>query len=290
MLIKTLSRVLHLSLLKSSAPFATVPLHMTTVGITAAQDWNADNYQLQHSFVYKYGASLVDLLDPQPGERVLDLGCGTGELTLEIARRGAIAIGIDADATMIARAVASVADAPQEQEFLTNVDFKHADARTFTLPEGPVDAIFSNAALHWVPEAERCIVRMAAALRPKGRLVVEFGGKNNIHEIASFLDRTCGKDKNPWYYPSIGEYATLLEKHGIEVVSAELYDRPTPLIGEDGLRNWISMFAGPYLESITDREELFRQADAELRPKLHNGDRWVADYRRIRIVGKRLQY
>jgi trans-aconitate methyltransferase len=251
--------------------------------------WNADKYQSQHSFVYKYGASLVDLLDPQPGERVLDLGCGTGELTLEIARRGAIAIGMDADATMIDRAKATMGAVPleQQQEDL-NVEFRRADARTFTVPEGPVDAVFSNAALHWVPEAERCIVRIAAALRPNGRLVVEFGGKNNVHEIETFLDRTCGKDKNPWYFPSIGEYATLLEKHGIEVVSAELYDRPTPLIGEDGLRNWISMFAGPYLDCVADREGLFRLAEVELRPKLHTGDRWVADYRRIRIVGKRL--
>ena len=238
--------------------------------------------------MYKYGASLVDLLDPQPGERVLDLGCGTGELTLEIARRGAIAIGIDADAAMIDRAV-ELAAAQEEQLQSLNVQFRRADARTFTVAEGLVDAIFSNAALHWVTEAERCVASMAAALRPDGgRLVVEFGGKNNVHEIASFLDRTCGNEKNPWYYPSIAEYASLLEKHGIEVVSAELYDRPTPLIGDDGFRNWINMFAGPYMDGVRDREELFRLAEEELRHKLYAGGRWVADYRRIRIVGRRL--
>ena len=238
--------------------------------------------------MYKYGASLVDLLDPQPGERVLDLGCGTGELTREIARRGAIVIGMDADATMIDRAQEQLLLAEEKEQQFFNVEFRRADARTFTVPEGPVDAIFSNAALHWIADAEQCIVCMAEALRPDGgRLVVEFGGKGNVHEIASFLDRACGKEKNPWYYPSIAEYANLLEKHGIEVITAELYDRPTPLIGEDGLRNWINMFGGPYLDGVNDREELLNRAEEELRPKLYDSGRWVADYRRIRIVAKR---
>ena len=245
-----------------------------------------ENYQEHHSFVYEYGAPLIDLLKPRPFERILDLGCGTGELTRELARRGAFAIGIDADASMIVNAQAATIDEERASKTKLTVEFHQADARSFSLPE-PVDAIFSNAALHWVTEADRCIARMAAALKSRGRLVVEFGGKN-IHEIESFLDRTCGKDKNPWYFPSIAEYATLLEKHGIEVVLAELYDRPTPLIGDDGLLNWIRMFAGPYLEGVDDRDALFKQAEKELKPKLYNGERWIADYRRIRIIAMKM--
>lgn len=250
----------------------------------AAQEWDAVRYQSQHSFVYQYGTSLIDVLNPQPGERILDLGCGTGELTNAISQRypgSIVVVGIDADATMIARA----------QQQYSNLDFRLADARSFALhdEEEPMDAIFSNAALHWVPDADRCIARMAAALSNRhGRFVLEFGGKNNVYEIASFLERTCGKDKNPWYFPSIGEYATLLEKHGLEVQSAELYDRPTPLIGDHGLRNWIAMFGGPFLEGVEDKEALFQQAEEELKPKLHNGEHWVADYRRIRITGKKV--
>jgi trans-aconitate methyltransferase len=232
--------------------------------------------------VYKYGSSLIDSLDPQPGERILDLGCGTGELTNEIAQRGATVVGIDADANMVARA---------RQQY-SHLDFRLADARSFTLDdnEAPMDAVFSNAALHWVPEADRCVARMAAALSDRhGRFVLEFGGKHNVYQIASFLDRTCGKDKNPWYFPSIAEYATLLEKHGLEVQSAQLYDRPTPLIGDNGLRNWIAMFGGPFLEGVTDKETLFQQAEEELKPTLHNGEHWFADYRRIRITGKKVK-
>lgn len=260
--------------------------------------WDAERYQAQHNFVWKYGSSLVDVLDPQKGETILDLGCGTGELAHEIFNKGASAvIGMDADPQMIQQAVNQHQfDAAGEERM---IDFRVADARSFTV-EQQVDAIFSNAALHWVPEADKCVACMAAALKPDtGRLVIEMGGKGNIQEIANFLDRatttttspTDDKTKNPWYFPSIAEYASLLEQHGIEVLDAQLFDRPTDLLkGKDGLRNWILMFGGSYLEGLQDDEveSLLEQAQVELRPNLFNGEYWTADYRRLRIVGRKV--
>lgn len=248
--------------------------------------------------MWKYGSSLVDVLDPQEGETILDLGCGTGELAHEIFKRGASnVIGIDADPQMIQQAVKQFATADEKK-----IDFRVADARSFTVGE-QVDAIFSNAALHWVPEADKCVACMAAALKPDtGRLVIELGGKGNIQEIVNYLDRATTttttspdgekkKKKNPWYFPSIAEYTSLLEQHGIEVLNAQLFDRPTDLLeGENGLRNWILMFGGPYLEGLKDDEveSLLDEAQVELRPKLFNGEYWTADYRRLRIVGRKV--
>jgi trans-aconitate methyltransferase len=223
---------------------------------------------------------LIDLLDPQPNEHVLDLGCGTGELSQAIAEKGAVVTGIDADPQMISQA---------ETQF-PSVMFSVADARSFLLPT-QVDAVFSNAALHWVPESERAVASIANVLKPGGRFVAEFGGNGNIGAITKYLDAATSPTRNPWYFPSISQYSSLLEKHGLEVTFAQLYDRPTPLNeGDDGLRNWILMFGGTYLEGLSDweKEELLRGAEVTLRPTLHNGEQWVADYRRIRLVAKRV--
>ena len=206
----------------------------------------------------------------------MDLGCGTGELTQQISERAKSVVGIDADPRMIAAA----------QRQFPGLDFRVADARTFQLGQ-KFDAIFSNAALHWIKEADRVVQSIADNLKPGGRLVAEFGGKGNVLEIASFLSRATDASRNPWYFPSISEYSTLLEAHGLEVVSAQLYHRPTPLNdGEQGLRNWIKMFGNPFLEDLTDQQvqDVLHEAESELRSKLHDGHQWVADYRRIRVV------
>jgi trans-aconitate methyltransferase len=135
--------------------------------------WNSQLYENQHAFVWKSAEELIELLLPQPGERILDLGCGTGQLTAQLASTGATVWGIDADATMITKA----------QQNYPHLKFEQADARNFQVEE-PVDAVFSNAMLHWVKEPERAIACISRALKPGGRLVVEFGGKDNIQAIA----------------------------------------------------------------------------------------------------------
>lgn len=242
--------------------------------------WDADRYQSQHSFVYEFGSSLLDILDPKPGERILDLGCGTGELSHQISLCEATVIGIDADPQMIHRA----------QSQFSSCQFMVGDARSFLLDQ-QVDAVFSNAALHWVPEAERAVGAIYRSLKPGGRLVAEFGGKHNVGKIATYLDRAVGSSKNPWYFPSIAEYSSILEKHGLEVTFAQLYYRPTPLNeGENGLRNWILMFGNSFLEGLDEEmiKTVLAGAESELRAELHNGDQWFADYRRIRIVASKV--
>ena len=131
--------------------------------------WDATTYQARHSYVFVHGENLVELLEPQPGERILDLGCGSGQLTAKIAESGAEVWGIDQSAEMIAEARRNFPD----------LQFEVGDAASFTVPK-PFDAIFSNAALHWVKDAEGVAASVARALLPGGRFVLEMGGKGNV--------------------------------------------------------------------------------------------------------------
>jgi trans-aconitate 2-methyltransferase len=244
--------------------------------------WNPELYDKSHSFVWKFGAALLELLEPKKGERILDLGCGTGALTEQIAAAGAEVVGIDSSAEMIAQARRSF---PQ-------LHFEVADARTFAL-EGKFDAVFSNAVLHWVREPERAVARIRAALKPGGRFVAEFGGKGNTLQLADGLQRQAVafgiKDYEiPWYYPGIPEYTGTLERHGFEVTFATLFDRPTALEGEDGLRKWFEMFGGSLLDRLSpaDRQACLTALETALRPSLYRDGTWFADYRRLRIVAQ----
>ena len=247
--------------------------------------WNTGLYDEKHSFVWKYGATLIDLLAPRPGERILDLGCGTGHLTARMAEAGADVVGIDSSSEMVAEA----------RRLYPHLRFEVADARDFDLGDS-FDAVFSNAVLHWVKEPEPVIACVRRALRPGGRFVAEFGGRGNVRAIVAGLEeaaRTIGLGgwEHPWYYPSIGEYAPLLERAGLEVTDASLFDRPTPLEGEEGIRHWVAMFAGDLLGRVPpgDRETFFRRLEAVLRPTLDREGTWFADYRRLRIVARRLE-
>jgi trans-aconitate methyltransferase len=246
------------------------------------QQWNAELYDRKHSFVAEYGADLLEILDPRSGELILDLGCGTGALTQQIADRGAQVLGIDSAPSMVAQA----------QQNYPHLSFQVADATDLPFTE-QFDAVFSNAVLHWVKPPEAAIANMWRALKPGGRLVVEFGGKGNIQAIASALDeglREIGYEHpttlNPWYFPSISEYTTLLEQQGFEVRFAALFDRPTPLDGADGIQNWVKMFAQSWLQVVpAEQQDAFLAQIAErTRSQLHREGIWFADYRRIRAI------
>jgi len=250
-------------------------------------EWDPESYDEGHGFVAEYGTDVVELLDPQPGERILDLGCGTGHLTAEIADRGADAVGIDAAESMVTQA--------REQH--PDVRFEVADARRYD-PAEPFDAVFSNAALHWIPgEDHDAVLSMVAdALRAGGRFVVEFGGHGNVSTVeaamrAELADRGYDADHS-WYFPSIGEYAPRLEAYGLEVTSAWLFDRPTELDGgEAGLREWIGMFGDELFTAVSDdeREAILDAVEERLRPTLFDAETetWTADYRRIRFVAEK---
>jgi trans-aconitate methyltransferase len=245
--------------------------------------WDAKLYDDKHSFVWEKGKGVVELLAPKPGERILDLGCGTGHLTAEIAAVGALTVGIDQSADMIAQARRQFPD----------LRFEVCDAREIPFT-GEFDAVFSNAALHWIPEAEKVIRGVARALKPSGRFVAEMGGKGNIRRLVEAITAACrevgldsGAATEAWYYPSIGEYAGLLEKHGLEVRQAALFERPTRLEdGEKGLEAWLRMFRRVILDRLPAAEQnaFLREVERQARPELFKDGVWDLDYRRLRIV------
>lgn len=248
--------------------------------------WNADLYERRHAFVYEQAADLLELLQPRAGETVLDLGCGTGQLTAKIAESGARIIGIDASPEMI----------EQARKNYPLIEFQVADVRRFESDER-FDAVFSNAVLHWIHPPEQAIRRMSAVLRPGGRLVIEFGGRGNVQRIRSGLNDAIRKvvggqvtAVNPWYFPGLAEYAGLLEHEQLEVCYAILFDRPTPLDdAEAGMANWLSMFGQPCLAAVPQeqRTAVLTETIELLRPWLFRDGRWFADYRRLRIMAVR---
>jgi len=250
--------------------------------------WDADDYDGDHAFVHEYGASVVDLLDPKPGERVVDLGCGTGHLTAEIAA----AVGDAGDVLGIDQSPEMVAEAREQYPDLA---FERADATEYD-PAEPFDAVFSNAALHWMPDQDAVVERVADALRPAGRFVAEMGGHGNVATVVDatrreLTDRGYEAD-SPWYFPTVGEQASLLERHGFEVRFARLFDRPTELDGgPDGLRNWLGMFGDSLLAGPdeAERRAVVAAVEDRCRDALFDEDSgtWTADYRRLRFEAVR---
>ncbi|MFQ5683410.1 MAG: class I SAM-dependent methyltransferase [Candidatus Binatia bacterium] len=245
--------------------------------------WNTTLYDSKHSYVWKYGAELIELLSPKPGERILDLGCGTGHLTHKIAEFGADVVGIDRDSDMISQALKSY----------PKLKFALTDGRDFHFAQ-PFDAVFSNAALHWMKEPERVAACIWVALKRGGRFVAEFGGKGNVNAIVSAISEVVKswgpapvQSFDPWYFPSLGEYSTLLEKQGFDVTFGTLFERPTPLEGGDeGMRNWLAVFARSHLLGLTgdQRSRAVELIEQQLRPLLYRDGTWFADYKRIRVV------
>jgi len=171
------------------------------------------------------------------------------------------------------------------------LEFHIADARNFSFTD-PFDAIFSNATLHWVQPAESVVRCISTSLKTGGRFVAEFGGKGNIATIIaavqqSFRELAHSEVDFGWYFPSIGEYASLLEQYGLAVRSAILFERPTPLEdGEKGLRTWFHMFGDRVFHHLPHdvREQVLERTEEKARPHLFQGKQWFADYVRLRIV------
>ncbi|MEH2359296.1 class I SAM-dependent methyltransferase [Nostoc sp.] len=244
--------------------------------------WDAALYEDKHTFVWQYGEDLLKFLNPQPEESILDLGCGTGQLTEKIAQAGAEVMGVDHAPAMIEKA----------RQNYPHIRFDVADARNFQVDK-LLDAVFSNAVLHWVKQADSAIASIHQSLKPGGRFVAEFGGKGNVEAIATALSSALeafnisAQTLNPWYFPSIAEYATLLEQQGFDVIHAILFPRPTPLAeGEAGMANWIQMFASSFLAGLSGEQQtqVIRAVEEQLKPTLYQQGTWTADYRRIRIV------
>jgi trans-aconitate methyltransferase len=262
--------------------------------------WNAAEYDAKHAFVYEKAKGLVELLAPKAGERILDLGCGTGALTAEIAARGAEVLGVDRSEEMIEQARKKfpalrfeVLDARELPTKLGKIDGTNKTSTVAKLSATGFDALFSNAVLHWIPEAEDVIAGVARALKPGGRFVAEFGGKGNIQKLVAGFHRAFAAlamrqpdGVTPWFYPSVAEYAGLLEKHGLEVREASLFDRPTVLEeGERGLENWIRVFRRTFIEKMgVAAQPWMREVERQCRADLFRDGSWVLDYRRLRVA------
>lgn len=253
----------------------------------AQHRWNSTLYDRHCAFVWQHGESLIEWLAPQPQERILDLGCGTGHLTAKLAATGAIVSGLDADPVMVATA----------QQTYPQLTFAIGDGRNFQTSE-PLDAVFSNATLHWIKQPDAVIGCVEQALKPGGRFVAEFGGSGNVAAIATALFTTlkhwgyadCG-DWNPWYFPSVSQYATRLEQQGLEVTNMVLFDRPTPLEeGEAGLSNWLQMFANGILAHLAAevQPQVIQAVEEQLKPRLYRAEQWTADYRRLRVIARKV--
>ena len=252
----------------------------------AAGKWNANLYDAKHAFVWEKAKGVVELLAAKPGERILDLGCGTGTLTAEIAASGARVVGVDRSPEMIAEA----------RKKFPAIQFEVRDARDLPFST-EFDAVFSNAALHWIPEAERVVDGVSRSLKHGGRFIAEFGGKGNVRNVIAALENALAQlgispdGASPWFYPSVAQYAALLEKHGLEVRETALFERPTTLEdGEHGLATWIAMFGSSFLDRVPeDRRTAFLcAAEHAARANLWKGDHWELDYRRLRIAAHKI--
>lgn len=244
--------------------------------------WNTSLYDVKHDFVSKYGADLIELLAPQEGESILDLGCGTGDLAAAISEKGAHVRGMDSSVEMIEAA----------REKYPALAFDVARAEDFGYAE-KFDAVFSNATLHWVLQYKDAVQCIYEALRPGGRFVAEFGGKGNVAGIIAALKKALEKNgyaptaaKAVWYFPSLAEYTKVLEEAGFRVVFAAHFDRPTLLKDSDGARNWLRMFGWSYLEELEEEsvEAVLNDVEDQIRASHLREGKWYADYVRLRVM------
>lgn len=242
------------------------------------QHWDPDRYARNARFVAELGQPVVALLAPRVGERILDLGCGDGALTQHLAEAGAIVVGVDSSAEQVAAARAAGLDAR----------VMSGEALTF---DGDFDAVFSNAALHWMRRPAAVIAGVWCALKPGGRFVGEMGGHGNVHLImtalVAALDRRGldGRAAVPWYFPTPGEYRGLLGAQGFRVRAIDLIPRPTPLPGD--IVGWLETFAENFTRRVptAERAGFLDEVAAALRPHLCSADgAWTADYVRLRFA------
>ena len=247
------------------------------------QKWDAQQYGQVGSFVHQLAGGVVEWLSPQPNERILDLGCGDGQLTAKLAVTGAILTGVDASAEMVAAACARGINAVQ------------ASAEQLPFPDASFDAVFSNAVLHWVRDHNAMMREVHRVLIPGGRFVAEMGGHGNVAAIlvafTAVLARHghAARETGINYYPTSAVYQRRLQQHGFTVERIELIPRPTPL-NEGGMAAWLRTFRRGVLETLPEslRDTVVEETVALLEPVLRDeDDNWTADYVRLRFRARR---
>jgi trans-aconitate methyltransferase len=249
--------------------------------MTSGPIWNPELYATHAHFVPELGMAALELLAPQRGERILDLGCGDGVLTIKLKERGCAVVGVDASREMVDAARA------------LGLDARVLDGQALGFDQ-EFDAVFSNAALHWMRRPDEVIIGVWRALKPGGRFVAECGGYGNVAAIQSALAVALAKrgidarQVNPWYFPSAEEYGARLERQGFIVESIELILRPTPLLG--GILSWLKIFAQDFTAALTisEHEAFLIEVRDSLRARLcdQHGS-WTVDYVRLRFCARK---
>jgi SAM-dependent methyltransferase len=239
---------------------------------TSTSKWDAKDYARVGGFIAELGQAALDLLDPQPGERILDVGCGEGTLTRKIVARGASVLGIDNSPEMIAAARAA------------GIDAVLMDAADMPL-SAEFDAAFSNAALHWVLEKERAARAIFRALKPGGRFAGEMGGEGNLQTLREALDEeliirgyVAPVEASNWY-ASPEEFAAVYENAGFGEIDARLIERPTPI--EHGVAAWVTTFRKGWLDRAQVPEDERAEIGAAVADRIGSD---VADYVRLRFI------
>jgi trans-aconitate methyltransferase len=243
-----------------------------------AQAWSSEGYAKNARFVTDLGAPVLELLDPRAGEHILDVGCGDGVLTKKIADLGCSVIGLDSSAEFVVSA--------------RNLGLTVVQQSASEMDFGPrFDAVFSNAALHWMKDADAVIAGVARALRPGGRFVAEMGGQGCVKTLLSALveelDRRGydGPAANPWYFPTVEDYGGRLAAAGFQVRSMALIPRPTPLPGD--VMGWLTTFCGCFTAVLPERDRAayLESVRERIKPQLCDATgRWTADYVRLRFA------
>jgi len=245
------------------------------------QSWDPDRYARNARFVSDLGMPAVELLAAQSGERILDLGCGDGALTAKLVAMGCEVVGVDASEPQIRGARAMGLDAHV-------MDGEHLTFRD------EFDAVFSNAALHWMRNPDDVIAGVKRALRPHGRFVAEMGGHRCVEKISTALVEALnrrgldGEAAVPWYFPAVEEYSERLIKGGFTIKYIALIPRPTPLPGD--VSGWLETFAENFTSKLApaDRPAFINEVREVLRPQLcDSGGKWTADYTRLRFAARR---
>ncbi len=240
--------------------------------------WSASTYGCNARFVADLAAPLLGLLAPQPGELILDLGCGDGALTERIVGAGASVVGVDASPDMVRAARAR------------GLDARVMDGQALDFAGVTFDAVVSNAALHWMPDAQAVIAGVARALKPGGRFVGEMGGHGNVASIVAALHASLrSRGVAPaqafgWFFPTAGQYAALLRAENFAVLYADLFARPTLL--PTGMAGWLATFAAPFLTDVPQSEHAAILQEVEellVRPLRSAAGDWIADYVRLRF-------
>lgn len=260
---------------------------MSGAGQVTAGDWQAEDYDRNARFVADLAADLLNWLEPRPGERILDLGCGDGVLSQRIVAAGAEVIGVDGSPAMVAAARARGLQAIE-------ADAQRLD-QAEALGQG-FDAVFSNAALHWMSAEPQAVVEaMFARLKPGGRFVAEMGGAGNIAPIHAALRAEAaalGFDPDtldPWYFPAERDYCDRLVAAGFKVECTACFERPTLLPGD--VADWLTTLARPFVSAFAEgeaRDSYVAAVRARLADTLQNDDgRWTAPYVRLRFIARK---